>query len=50
MRLAEVRNAERGYLCTPQNPYHNAICVVKEEASRFAPHADNMIFNTHDKE
>ena len=23
---------------------------TKEEASRFAPHADNMIFNTHDKE
>jgi hypothetical protein len=50
MRLAEVRNSENGYLCTTQNPYHNAICVVKEEASKFAPHSDNMKFNTHDKE
>jgi hypothetical protein len=50
MRLAEVRNSEKGYFCTPQNPYHNAICIVKEEASRSAPHMDNMTFNTHGKE
>jgi len=45
MRLAEFRNSEKGYSCTPQNPYHNVICVVKEEASRFAPHTDNMTKN-----
>jgi hypothetical protein len=50
MRLAEVKNSEKGYFCTPLNPYHNAICVVKEEASKFAPHTDNTKFSTHDEE